>query len=388
MRPRTSRSCRRPNPPVHRPRLAVPRDPRCGHRPARLGSARPARLDDGAHPPRGLRSGRAPSSRAVRSTTPTARPAASQCVVGLAEPAASAEQGLAVGGLAFRIAALRECFEEAGILLAYDAETRRPVEHDQPLADAQIVNAGGLAFADLLRDAGARAARPRPTPVLALAHTNRRAASLQHLVLIRACARRRRRRARRRRARGVGMVRPAGRARRERRRRDRSHLSTEMSLRALAQYQRSQDLFADLDASSAAAPTVLRACCPRGTANGSRCPPTPTVPPVSGRSRFPRSPTAPSARPLPAKRACSRGRDDPRSPERAVAADPPRRREQSELDDRPRTNSYLVGIDEVAVIDPGPDVAKHVKSIIGATMHDRAEVGVAHAHASRPLAGG
>ena len=32
----------------------------------------------------------------------------------------------------------------------------------------------------------------------------------------------------------------------------------------------------------------------------------------------------------------------------------------------PGTNSYLVGIDEVAVIDPGPDVAKHVDSIVGA----------------------
>src|ERR1043165_3587928 len=37
----------------------------------------------------------------------------------------------------------------------------------------------------------------------------------------------------------------------------------------------------------------------------------------------------------------------------------------------PGTNSYLVGIDEVAVIDPGPDVAKHVDSIVGAAMKDR-----------------
>ena len=27
----------------------------------------------------------------------------------------------------------------------------------------------------------------------------------------------------------------------------------------------------------------------------------------------------------------------------------------------PGTNTYLVGIDEVAVIDPGPDIAKHVE---------------------------
>jgi glyoxylase-like metal-dependent hydrolase (beta-lactamase superfamily II) len=37
----------------------------------------------------------------------------------------------------------------------------------------------------------------------------------------------------------------------------------------------------------------------------------------------------------------------------------------------PGTNTYLVGIDEVAVIDPGPDLAKHVDAIVGAAMSDR-----------------
>ena len=37
----------------------------------------------------------------------------------------------------------------------------------------------------------------------------------------------------------------------------------------------------------------------------------------------------------------------------------------------PGTNTYLVGIDEVAVIDPGPDLAKHVDAIIGASMRER-----------------
>jgi glyoxylase-like metal-dependent hydrolase (beta-lactamase superfamily II) len=37
----------------------------------------------------------------------------------------------------------------------------------------------------------------------------------------------------------------------------------------------------------------------------------------------------------------------------------------------PGTNTYLVGIDEVAVIDPGPDDAKHVDAIVGASMADR-----------------
>ena len=37
----------------------------------------------------------------------------------------------------------------------------------------------------------------------------------------------------------------------------------------------------------------------------------------------------------------------------------------------PGTNTYLVGIDEVAVIDPGPDDVKHVDAIVGASMADR-----------------
>ncbi|MFM8304527.1 MAG: MBL fold metallo-hydrolase [Actinomycetota bacterium] len=37
----------------------------------------------------------------------------------------------------------------------------------------------------------------------------------------------------------------------------------------------------------------------------------------------------------------------------------------------PGTNTYLVGIDEVAVIDPGPDDAGHIDAIIGASMKDR-----------------
>ncbi len=37
----------------------------------------------------------------------------------------------------------------------------------------------------------------------------------------------------------------------------------------------------------------------------------------------------------------------------------------------PGTNTYLVGIDEVAVIDPGPDDAGHVEAIIGGAMRER-----------------
>lgn len=47
----------------------------------------------------------------------------------------------------------------------------------------------------------------------------------------------------------------------------------------------------------------------------------------------------------------------------------------------PGTNTYLVGIDEVAVIDPGPDDAGHVEAIVGAAMADRVRwVLLTHTH--------
>jgi glyoxylase-like metal-dependent hydrolase (beta-lactamase superfamily II) len=47
----------------------------------------------------------------------------------------------------------------------------------------------------------------------------------------------------------------------------------------------------------------------------------------------------------------------------------------------PGTNTYLVGIDEVAVIDPGPDDAKHVDAIVGASMRERVRwVLLTHTH--------
>ena len=47
----------------------------------------------------------------------------------------------------------------------------------------------------------------------------------------------------------------------------------------------------------------------------------------------------------------------------------------------PGTNSYLVGIDEVAVIDPGPDDDEHVNAIVGASMSDRVRwVLLTHTH--------
>jgi glyoxylase-like metal-dependent hydrolase (beta-lactamase superfamily II) len=47
----------------------------------------------------------------------------------------------------------------------------------------------------------------------------------------------------------------------------------------------------------------------------------------------------------------------------------------------PGTNTYLVGIDEVAVIDPGPDDRGHVDAIVGASMKERVRwVVLTHTH--------
>jgi glyoxylase-like metal-dependent hydrolase (beta-lactamase superfamily II) len=47
----------------------------------------------------------------------------------------------------------------------------------------------------------------------------------------------------------------------------------------------------------------------------------------------------------------------------------------------PGTNTYLVGIDEVAVIDPGPDDERHVEAIVGASMPERVRwVLLTHTH--------
>src|SRR5690349_22102925 len=51
-------------------------------------------------------------------------PRATARVVDLDDDAASREHGLVAGGLGFRVAAVRECFEEAGILLAREADGR------------------------------------------------------------------------------------------------------------------------------------------------------------------------------------------------------------------------------------------------------------------------
>ena len=73
-------------------------------------------------------------------------------VRGLADADASAQLGLASGGLAHWVAAARECFEEAGILIAVDA-SGAPVAPERVAALAEWrepLNAGERVFAELL----------------------------------------------------------------------------------------------------------------------------------------------------------------------------------------------------------------------------------------------
>ena len=69
-------------------------------------------------------------------------------VVGMDDSEASAELGLTGGGLLRRIAAVRECFEEAGILLAHDAPTGASATPAPEWRDA--LNAGHVTLAHVL----------------------------------------------------------------------------------------------------------------------------------------------------------------------------------------------------------------------------------------------
>lgn len=75
---------------------------------------------------------------------------------GLTDAEASSRLGIASGGLAYWVAAIRESFEESGLLLAHDEEGK-PVasEHAAELAQhRKAVAAGELPFDELLRDEG------------------------------------------------------------------------------------------------------------------------------------------------------------------------------------------------------------------------------------------
>jgi 8-oxo-dGTP pyrophosphatase MutT (NUDIX family) len=71
-------------------------------------------------------------------------------VVGIDDPTASAELGLSEGGLVRRVAAVRECLEEAGILLARDASSGAHAAPPVEWRDA--LNAGHATLAHVLDD--------------------------------------------------------------------------------------------------------------------------------------------------------------------------------------------------------------------------------------------
>jgi len=74
---------------------------------------------------------------------------------GLDDPEASAQMGLAHGGLAWLVAAIRECFEEAGVLLARPADGDEIVRFDGAEVEARFNSAryqihdGSLSLVDL-----------------------------------------------------------------------------------------------------------------------------------------------------------------------------------------------------------------------------------------------
>ncbi len=79
-------------------------------------------------------------------------------VSGLTDAEASAQLGLERGGLAFWVAALRECFEEAGILFGHDRRTGAPIDLTDPAAIDRLaaqrdaLNAGQRSFAEVVAE--------------------------------------------------------------------------------------------------------------------------------------------------------------------------------------------------------------------------------------------
>lgn len=77
---------------------------------------------------------------------------------GLTDARASAILGVAAGGLAFWVAAIRECFEEAGLLIARHRETGAPLHGSDPALAERLargrerVAAGEVGLADLARE--------------------------------------------------------------------------------------------------------------------------------------------------------------------------------------------------------------------------------------------
>jgi 8-oxo-dGTP pyrophosphatase MutT (NUDIX family) len=86
--------------------------------------------------------------------------AADALVVGRTDAECSAELGLAAGGIAHWVAALRETFEEAGVLIASDRSTGELVDFRDPAVAARfddhrdVVNTTESAFIDIVASEG------------------------------------------------------------------------------------------------------------------------------------------------------------------------------------------------------------------------------------------
>jgi 8-oxo-dGTP pyrophosphatase MutT (NUDIX family) len=85
-----------------------------------------------------------------------AHPAMAEHCVGLVDVDASTALGIGAGGLAYWVAAIRETFEECGLLLAYDRDGA-VVRFDRPHTEARFVghrrrvDAGEMSMVDLCR---------------------------------------------------------------------------------------------------------------------------------------------------------------------------------------------------------------------------------------------
>lgn len=79
---------------------------------------------------------------------------------GLTDAEASAMLGIASGGLAYWVACIRECFEEAGVLLARDSGTGNVIRFDDPTVAERFnterhnIHDGSVALLDLCRREG------------------------------------------------------------------------------------------------------------------------------------------------------------------------------------------------------------------------------------------
>lgn len=88
------------------------------------------------------------------------------CDTGLDDGTACRQLGVADSGLAYWVAAVRECFEESGLLLATDAGGQLVDMRDAAIAEhyagmRRRLNAGEIGFADLCRESGLRPALDR-----------------------------------------------------------------------------------------------------------------------------------------------------------------------------------------------------------------------------------